>query len=346
VAELIYTRFNESPGSTHQRLLDLVGDASRVLDIGCATGYLAEQLQARGSEVVGIELDPRAAELAEQHCSRVIVMDVDEGGLTTALDDERFDVILLGDVLEHLRRPDLVLTQAASLLVEGGAIVASVPNIAHGSVRLALLAGIFEYRDSGLLDRTHLRFFTERSFRELLASSGLVVTREAHQRIPISGTEIPIPPAAPADAVAALEHDDTAMIYQFIVRAVPIREGSALELEALRGALDALRAELGERDHDVATARELAEEVERARGALALDVELLRGELEDANARLRVAEEDLAELDVLHRHVQHLQGESARADALAAQMAALEQTRVLRMASRWWSIKKRVLGKS
>ncbi len=139
MAELMYTRFNDSPGSTHQKLLDLVGPAERVLDVGCATGYMAEQLTARGSEVVGVELDPRAAQLAEAHCSRVIVLDMDVDALDAALGDARFDVVLLGDVLEHLRRPADVLRQAVSLLVEGGAIVASVPNVAHGSLRLALL---------------------------------------------------------------------------------------------------------------------------------------------------------------------------------------------------------------
>ena len=97
-------------------------------------------------------LDPAAAAEAERFCERVVVGDAETLPLDEHLGDERFDAVLFADVLEHLRNPAAMLRRVRPFVVDEGAIVASIPNVAHVSVRLALLAGEFRYRDMGLLD--------------------------------------------------------------------------------------------------------------------------------------------------------------------------------------------------
>ncbi len=153
------------------KFISFIPRGSRVLEVGCANGALSAYLTRKlDCEVVGIELNSEAARLAERHCSRVIVDDVEKG----ALDEARgkFDVITFGDVLEHLVLPGSVLARCRGLLSKGGFVLVSVPNVAHYSVRLRLFRGQFDYEQYGLLDRTHLRFFTARTARRMLADSG------------------------------------------------------------------------------------------------------------------------------------------------------------------------------
>src|SRR5215207_1882662 len=95
----------ENKNSSHALIVELVGHGKRVLDVGCAAGDLAEVLTEHGCKVTGIEIDPEAARQAERRCERVIVGDVEDLDLSGNLDDESFDVIVLGDVLEHLKDP-------------------------------------------------------------------------------------------------------------------------------------------------------------------------------------------------------------------------------------------------
>src|SRR5207302_3348121 len=156
--DLRYTKFDDSPGSAHNLVLGLVEPGSRVLEFGCATGYMSQALRDRlGASVIGVELNAEAAQLAAAHCERVLVGDAEELDLEAELGGERFDAILFADVLEHLRDPAAVLRRVRPLVAEGGVVVASIPNVAHASVRLALLGGSFRYREQGLLDESHLR---------------------------------------------------------------------------------------------------------------------------------------------------------------------------------------------
>lgn len=164
-------RGGDAPFTAHRLLLDMVGSGKRVLDVGCASGYLAERLKAQGCRVTGLERDASAAEQARAHCEQVLVGSADDEALL-AKTGGGFDVILCGDVLEHLPDPTIPLRAFSKLLSPGGSLVVSLPNIAYLTVRLGLLFGRFEYRDEGILDRTHLRFFTRRSARRLFESTG------------------------------------------------------------------------------------------------------------------------------------------------------------------------------
>jgi SAM-dependent methyltransferase len=183
---------------------------------------------------VGIELSRAAAEIAQTHCERVVVGDAERLDLCAELGDDRFDVILFADVLEHLRDPAALLKRVRPSLTTGGSIVASVPNIAHGSVRLALLSGEFRYRELGLLDNTHLRFFTRESIQDMFEESGYVITQWVRQRLPIDQTEINVPGGPLVEGARRLLADDhEATTYQFVLRALPITaDRASLELLA------------------------------------------------------------------------------------------------------------------
>lgn len=152
---------------------------NRVLDVGCAEGLLGETLKQLGlaAEVVGIELFPDAAKVAANRLDRVIcgdieLMNYDEMGL----EPESLDYIICGDVLEHLRDPWAVLSWLTTRLKPEGQLITSVPNVRHWSVLFPLLfKGEWQYRSHGIMDRTHLRFFTRKSAVQMLVDSGLHV---------------------------------------------------------------------------------------------------------------------------------------------------------------------------
>jgi 2-polyprenyl-3-methyl-5-hydroxy-6-metoxy-1,4-benzoquinol methylase len=142
-----------------------------ILECGCSTGFLSRQLAAAGSRVVGIEIDPDAAEKARQFCARVLSVDLNRPGWSNAV-GEQFDLVTYGDVLEHLLEPRDVLRETRNLLAPGGRVLISLPNIAYWTMRVKLLLGRFEYESMGLMDYTHLRFFTVHTARKMIEQAG------------------------------------------------------------------------------------------------------------------------------------------------------------------------------
>ncbi len=163
------------PWEVSGMIAELVPIGSRVLDVGCGTGALSVVLRdERQATVVGIEPDvSRAARAAERG------IDVHVGVLTPALRAVvgTFDVAIYADVLEHLPDPLGELVKVAPFLRPEGVVVVSVPNVAHWSVRLDLLRGRFRYARFGIMDATHLRWFTEETIRQVMDQAGLDVVR-------------------------------------------------------------------------------------------------------------------------------------------------------------------------
>jgi 2-polyprenyl-3-methyl-5-hydroxy-6-metoxy-1,4-benzoquinol methylase len=212
---------------SHERILSLIQElpaGSSVLDVGSASGYFGERLAGKGYHVVGVEQDEAAASVAARFYDEFIVADV-EAGLRLS---QKFDVIVLADILEHLRQPLKVLVHLRDLLSSRGRFVISVPNVANIYVRLSLLFGRFEYADRGILDETHLRFFTLNSACALVQKAALRVKQ-------IIVTPIPLPLVFPSTGAGASLHFlhranwaltqiwKRLFAYQMIIVAVPAR---------------------------------------------------------------------------------------------------------------------------
>ena len=224
------TKLNlDDRSSSHALIIELLGLDKRVLDVGCATGNLAEVLAGRGCRVTGIEIDPEAARQAEKHCERVIVGDVESLDLGAELDEAAFDVIIFGDVLEHLKDPLQTLRRFKPFLQTEGYVIASIPNIAHGSVRLALMQGRFRYRSLGLVDDTHLRFFTRETVEQLFDDAGFLIADLRRTTRGVFDTEIEIDrEQLHPEVLRLVEEDPEASTYQFVLSAYRFGEAGML----------------------------------------------------------------------------------------------------------------------
>ena len=126
--------------SSRTIMIELTGTGKAVLEVGTSTGYMSKVLKERGNTVVGVEVDPEAAAIAKPYCDRLLNADIESLLLGEELEKNFFDVVIVGDVLEHLKWPDRVIEQLKSHLRPGGYLVVSMPNVAHGDVILNLLA--------------------------------------------------------------------------------------------------------------------------------------------------------------------------------------------------------------
>jgi len=158
------------PGEVTQMVTDRIPRGARVLDVGCGTGSFLDLLTAhRGADVVGVEPNAERALDARSRGHSVFTGFYDA---SSAAELGRFDVILFADVLEHMPHPGPALRLASQWLEPGGCVIASIPNVAHWTIRLSLMRGKFTYTPFGLMDATHLRWFTEKSTRQLFTAAG------------------------------------------------------------------------------------------------------------------------------------------------------------------------------
>jgi 2-polyprenyl-3-methyl-5-hydroxy-6-metoxy-1,4-benzoquinol methylase len=154
----------------------------RLLDIGCGTGATARAAKERGAiaEVWGIESAGDAADLAARRLDRVLGGDLE--ALDVPIPAGYFDCIVCADVLEHLRDPWTSLGRIRELLAADGTLVISLPNVRHLRPLFKIVFDRFEYEESGILDKSHLRFFTPHTMRQLLEQAGFEITRRAQNR--------------------------------------------------------------------------------------------------------------------------------------------------------------------
>jgi methionine biosynthesis protein MetW len=183
---LRYDGHSDDPYEVAGILRELMPLRSKVLDVGCGTGSVTI-IANRDKEnlVLGIEPDSDRAELAR---ARGVEVHSDFLTETFVAANGPFDVIMLSDVLEHVARPDDILTLAVSGLKPGGVLLLSVPNVAHWSLRLNLLFGRFNYTETGLCDATHLRWFTKHTLRSLLLKQNLDIVDFRYT----AGTALPV----------------------------------------------------------------------------------------------------------------------------------------------------------
>jgi 2-polyprenyl-3-methyl-5-hydroxy-6-metoxy-1,4-benzoquinol methylase len=180
----VYT-FKDFEGSSHRILMRLIRKwASRggtLLDLGAAGGELGSALRDHFDRTIGFEYNVDCVGTLGAHYDQVVVTDLE----TVRALPSNVDAIVLADVLEHLRNPAAALQLVRRALADDGHVFISVPNIANITVRLGLLFGIFEYRDRGILDHTHLRFYTKRTIRREVENAGFRILETAGSSVPI-----------------------------------------------------------------------------------------------------------------------------------------------------------------
>ncbi|MCW3053862.1 MAG: Methyltransferase type 11 [Chthonomonadales bacterium] len=159
----------------------IIGERKRVLEVGCATGYVGEYLvKNQKCCLYGVEYVAAAAETARKRdCyKQVVVGDIQAPETVAGFEAGSFDYILFGDVLEHLISPEKALELVKPLLTPEGHILICVPSIVHWSLRRNMLLGKFEYTETGPMDRTHVHFFTPKTIRELVRQQNLKICQE------------------------------------------------------------------------------------------------------------------------------------------------------------------------
>lgn len=164
----------ESQAASNRHILEIIEDRApgRVLDVGCARLQLTRALRERGHVVVGAA--PEGLPGVERHVDEVVVSDLDRG--LPHLTSGPFELVVAADTLEHVRNPALLLRQMAATLAPGGRIIVTLPNFGHWYPRARAAFGVFDYDQRGILDATHVRFFTRRSILRMIKKNGLVVT--------------------------------------------------------------------------------------------------------------------------------------------------------------------------
>lgn len=176
----IYALADLSQHSPYFKILRLINEGWTILDIGCGNGILGKYLKKKQHKcnIIGIDISRDAAKIAKKYYDEVIISDIEN--MLVLNYNIKFDAIILADVLEHLRRPDIVLKDLKGYVKQGGYIIASIPNIGRFEIRIKLLFGKFDYQDIGILDKTHLRFFTQKTIYTLFNKEGYNVIKKEY----------------------------------------------------------------------------------------------------------------------------------------------------------------------
>jgi len=203
-------------------IIELIGYDKNILEIGTSTGYISRALKERRNRITGIEIDREAGLDAQEYCDRMIYDDVETLDLDKILEPGSFDIILCGDVLEHLKNPEFILKKIQKFLKPEGYMVVSLPNFCHGDVLFSLMNGDFRYTPVGLLDETHLRFFGLKNIFALFARCGYQVSDIHTTNFDIGKTELAIDvDKIPGDFLNFIRSLPNSSVYQFIFRAHP-----------------------------------------------------------------------------------------------------------------------------
>lgn len=184
IKERISNKTNLGYDDFNQRIFSMVKPESRVLDIGAATGRLAGNLKTiKKCYVAAVEIDNNMSRQARVRCDELVCGDI-ESNKELSFEKKSFDTVIFADVLEHLRDPAKVLRKSKEYLKDDGNVLISIPNIGFISVRLQLLLGKFDYSEYGPLDKTHLRFFTLKTAKELIENCGYrIVHLEGYNQV-------------------------------------------------------------------------------------------------------------------------------------------------------------------
>ena len=230
-------RYSFDPNSDHAgaQILRLLGTDKVVLEIGAGPGSITRPLVELGRcRVTALEVDPQCVDILRTFCERVVQADLNDPNWPQTLPPGQYDAVIIADVLEHLQDPWRTLRQATELVNETGCVIVSIPHASHNGILTCLLSGDFRYGDWGLLDRTHIRFFSMKNTQDLFEESGLKIQDARFVIKDPTETEF-------ADLWRGLSDDQKALlssqshgdIYQIVTKAVPAKYNVALKSRAL-----------------------------------------------------------------------------------------------------------------
>jgi GT2 family glycosyltransferase/2-polyprenyl-3-methyl-5-hydroxy-6-metoxy-1,4-benzoquinol methylase len=289
-----------------KKQLNFIESNKTIVDFGCATGYMARLMSQRECVVTGVEINEKAAEVARQYCKNVVVADLDIASVLDIFQEQTFDIAVFGDVLEHLRNPWKVLIETKKILSDNGYVVASIPNIAHGAIRLALMEGKFQYQELGILDNTHLRFFTRKTVQELFENAGYLIEKIDTTKVPLFSDSNLVPTInrdileAKNINIECFENEEDIDTLQFIIKAFPTsiekqyflsqkeRNELIVKLEESQSQLHLTRSELEESQSQLHLTRSKLEQSQP-------QLHLTRSELQESQSQLDLTRSELQE---------------------------------------------------
>ena len=213
-------------GSAAAVLARMVEPGQRVLELGTGPGTVTRILHGKGCKVTGVEMDPDTLATCAPFCERTLLSNLEDPLWWEPLGNEKFDVVICADVLEHLRDPRPLLEKLPSFLYEGGCALMSLPNASHLTIVASLLGGRFPYQKNGLLDNTHLKFYGREDLDALLRECGFLWQRWHTVQVDPTQAEL-------KQYWNNLEESDReflkarvadGMVYQHVVRAFPANE--------------------------------------------------------------------------------------------------------------------------
>ena len=199
--------------------------ARRIIEIGCSSGALAREFKkiSPSAFYLGVEIEPSYAELAKRYCDEVLVLNIEQANDAFWISHRDKDCWVFGDTLEHLVNPWKVLKHISQCLPEGGVVVACIPNVQHWSVQARLSIGDFRYEDEGILDRTHLRWFTRQTIIEMFHQAGFEIQEGVPRIFDEPGRERFLPMIGEMAKAAGADPDvaiSDAIPLQYIIRAI------------------------------------------------------------------------------------------------------------------------------
>jgi 2-polyprenyl-3-methyl-5-hydroxy-6-metoxy-1,4-benzoquinol methylase len=178
-ADVYHRDFSAGLSGKYRRVYDLVPSNSRVLELGCSTGYFTDHLLKNCAEVVAVDLDPVSVKACQARGITAFEFDLSSNYIDSLLTDQPpFDAVVAMDVLEHLPDPQSLLVQLRKHMNSSSRLIVTGPNVANWHVRWQLLRGHWNYAEGGVMDETHLRWFTRATWRKLLEDSGFVIVAD------------------------------------------------------------------------------------------------------------------------------------------------------------------------
>jgi 2-polyprenyl-3-methyl-5-hydroxy-6-metoxy-1,4-benzoquinol methylase len=209
------------------RVVRMVGSDKTVLEVGSGPGAITKILHTiNNCRVTALEIDPAAIEIVKDYCEVVVPADLNDPLWPEKFSGKKFERVVAADVLEHVYKPLDVLTGMKSLLSQEGEIIVSLPHIGHAGILASLFRSDFTYKDWGLLDRTHIRFFGLRNIDSLFEAAGLsILAVEFVVRHPLETEFAPVWINLPLKMQRTILGVNSAFVYQAVVRAVPTQRG-------------------------------------------------------------------------------------------------------------------------